>query len=180
MNRITIKNRIPKDFFITSGSGSSDVDRHTGSYHLCLHDAGIDNCNIIVYSSILPAISNKMDKPLSITHGEVAECIIAEANGGKGVVISCGIIYGTLYDKETGVKYGGLVCERNGCYTEEKINSQLHESLDELYKNGYMDKYEMRDVEIHTKSMHGTKMYNTVMVCLVFQTYEVEIDGGTF
>jgi len=160
--------------------GSSDVDKHTGSYHLCLHDAGIDNCNIIVYSSILPAISNKLEKPNSITHGEVAECIIAEVNGGVGEVISCGITFGMLYDKVTGVKYGGLVCERNGHYTEEKIKNQLGESLKELYTNGYSDKYDMKDVEVYTNTMHGKKLYNTAMVCLVFQSYEIEIEKGDF
>ena len=176
MSKFTIKNRIPKDFFVTKGVGSSEVDRHTGSYHLCLHNAGIDNCNIITYSSILPAIANKLHEPKPIKHGEVAECIIAEANGGFGELISSGIIYGFLYNKITNEKLGGLVCERNGNVSENRINEQLMESLMELYNNGYSDKYELRDIEIFTNTMLGNKKFNTVMVCIVFQTYEIEIE----
>ena len=36
-----LANRIPKDFFITSGIGESDLAIHAGSYHLALREAGI-------------------------------------------------------------------------------------------------------------------------------------------
>ena len=39
---ILLGNRIPKDFFVTEGTGQSDITVHAGSYHLALRDAGID------------------------------------------------------------------------------------------------------------------------------------------
>lgn len=81
-----------------------------------------------------------------------------------------------LYNKITNEKLGGLVCERNGNVSENRINEQLMESLMELYNNGYSDKYELRDIEIFTNTMLGSKKFNTVMVCIVFQTYEIEIE----
>ena len=50
--------RIPKDFFITKGVGESDITVHAGSYHLALRQAGIEMCNIMTYSSILPGVAN--------------------------------------------------------------------------------------------------------------------------
>ena len=53
---LLIGNRIPQTFFTTSGVGESDITVHAGSYHLALKEAGIERCNIITYSSILPGI----------------------------------------------------------------------------------------------------------------------------
>jgi len=170
---IVIGNRIPMDYFITAGVGSSDNDRHAGSFHLALRDAGIENCNIIRYSSILPSIANKIDKRYPIIHGEVAECIIAEANGEIREQISAGIIYGWLYD-ENNNRYGGLVCERANNSSEIDLIKDLKTSLNELYVNGYSH-FDIRDIEIQTKSMVGDKKYNTVIVALVFQTYKIEL-----
>ena len=48
-------NLIPNTFFTTKGSGESDLEKHAGSYHMALYDAGIADYNIMVYSSVLPA-----------------------------------------------------------------------------------------------------------------------------
>lgn len=50
-----VGNLIPNTFFITKGSGESDLEVHAGSYHMALYDAGISDFNIMVYSSVLPA-----------------------------------------------------------------------------------------------------------------------------
>ena len=57
---LVIGTRIPKDYFVTSGAGESDITIHAGSYHLALKDAGIERCNIMTYSSILPSIANRI------------------------------------------------------------------------------------------------------------------------
>src|SRR3989338_6402732 len=111
---LTIGNRIPKDFFVTSGTGESDITIHAGSYHLALKDAGIEKCNIITYSSILPAIAQKVEKPGNLVHGSVMETIMATADSKKGKRATAGIIFGWLYNKITGEKYGGIVCEYHG------------------------------------------------------------------
>ena len=60
---ILVGNRIPKDYFITKGTGESNIAIHAGSYHLALQQAGIEMVNIITYSSILPRIANRINKP---------------------------------------------------------------------------------------------------------------------
>lgn len=50
-----VANLIPNTFFITKGSGESDLELHAGSYHMALYDAGISDFNIMTYSSVLPA-----------------------------------------------------------------------------------------------------------------------------
>ena len=41
-----VGNLIPNTFFITKGSGESDLEKHAGSYHMALYDAGISDFKI--------------------------------------------------------------------------------------------------------------------------------------
>ena len=166
-------NRVPKDFFITSGIGQSDITVHAGSYHLALRDARIERCNIICYSSILPAIANRVEfNSDNLTHGAVMETIMACANSNKGERATAAIIFGWLYSRSTGEKYGGLVCEYNGSDNEEDAIESLKMSLMELYENGYSDDFELQGVEIHSKSFVPEKKHGTALVALCFVNHE--------
>ncbi len=167
-NFMILANRIPKDFFMTSGIGESDLAVHAGSYHLALREAGIEPYNIMVYSSTLPAIANQIEKPNNLVHGSVMETIMACANSTKGIRVTAGIIMGKLYDRETGQKHGGFVCEYNGNETEDEAKEILRKNLQELYTNGYKKKFELRDIEMHTKSFIPKKKYGTAIVALCF------------
>ncbi len=164
-------NRIPKDFFVTHGYGQSDITVHAGSYHLALKEAGIECYNIITYSSILPAIAREVAKPKNYVHGSVAETIMAVANSKKGQRATAGIIYGWLYDKQNGKKYGGLVCEYNGSFTEKKAGESLKASLNELYVHGFSEKYSLQETRLLTKSFVPTKKYGTCLIALCFVNY---------
>lgn len=169
-------NRVPKDFFITSGSGQSDITIHAGSYHLALRDAKIERCNIICYSSILPGIANRIDfDPEKIVHGSVVETIMACATSKQGERATAAIIFGWLYDKRTGEKYGGLVCEYNGSKTEEYAIQELKASLQELYENGYSDDFDLKDIEVHSKTLIPDKKFGTALVALCFVNYEYPV-----
>ena len=172
---ILIGNRIPKDFFVTKGHGESDITIHAGSYHLALKDAGIEMGNIITYSSILPKIANKINKPSKITHGEVIETIMATSHGKKGKRTTAGIIYGWLYNKKTKEKYSGLVCEHNGNCTEKEIEKKLRDSLNELYQNGFSEEYDLKEIELNIESFVPKKVYGTVIVALCFTSYEIPL-----
>ena len=174
-NDILIGCRIPKDFFITCGSGESDITIHAGSYHLALKEAGIEMCNIMTYSSILPKIANEIKKPAKIVHGSVMETIMAVSNSKKGERATAGIIYGQLYNRKTNEKYGGLVCEYNGGLTEEIAGKQLNDSLNELYFNGFSKDYELKDIKLILKSLIPKKEFGTVLVALCFTNYLVPI-----
>ena len=174
---LTIGCRIPKDYFISKGKGSSDIAYHAGAYHLMLKECGIEMMNIMTYSSILPKIANKIDKPSFIEHGCVGECIMSTTSGKKDELISTGIIYGWLYNKETKQKFGGLVCENGGNYSIEELSNLLKSSLYELYYNGFSENYDLIEdsIELNIESFVGEKQYNCVGVSLTFVNYEVPI-----
>jgi len=171
MPSILTGQRIPKDYFVTKGKGESDITVHAGSYHLALREAGIEMCNIMTYSSILPSIATEIERPEKLTHGAVMECIMAVADAKKGERATAGIIYGWLFNKQTGDKYGGLVCEYHGPLTEDEVTSQLRQSLEELYTNGYSEDYEMKDINLITDSMIPKKKFGTALVSLCFTSY---------
>lgn len=168
---LVIGNRIPKDYFITKGTGESDITVHAGSYHLALKSAGIEVANIMTYSSILPGIAQEISKPSELIHGAVMESIFAVANGSKGERLTAGIIYGWLFDRQTGYRYGGLVCEHNGNYPVDEIEQLLRSSVNELYINGFEEKYELRDINIITESFVSEKTYGTALVAICFTNY---------
>jgi len=169
---VLIGNRVPRDYFITRGTGESDITVHAGSYHLALRSAGIEKANIMTYSSILPAIARKIEPTSAgITHGCVMDTIMAVANGNKGEQLSAGIIYGWLRDRLTGEKYGGLVCEHNGNYSEDEIVDLLDASLNEIYINGFEKDYEITDREVIAESFIPAKQYGTALVALCFTNY---------
>lgn len=172
---ILIGNRIPRDFFVAKGTGESDITIHAGSYHLALKKAGIEMANIMTYSSILPGIARKIKKPKKITHGEVMETIMATSSGTRGENVTAGIIYGWLYDKKTGKKYGGLVCEHNGDYTKKEIEEKLRSSLRELYINGFDKRYHLKEINLLIESFKPKKAYGTALVSLCFTNYLVPV-----
>jgi len=172
---ILIGNRIPHEFFVTTGFGESDIAIHAGSYHLALKKAKIESYNIICYSSILPKIAQKISRPDNMVHGSVMETIMAVGHTNKGKLGSAGIVYGWLYDKETNEKFGGLVCESSGQVTEDDISQELNASLQELYTNGFSEKYDLRDKEVITSSFAPSKKHGTVLVALCFTNYIIPI-----
>jgi arginine decarboxylase len=168
---ILVGNRIPCDYFVTKGTGQSNITIHAGSYHLALKEANIEMCNIMTYSSILPGIARKISKPEHIEHGAVMESIMSVCNAEKGQRASSGIIYGWLYNKLTHEKFGGLVCEHSGNYDEKELNRLLDASLNELYINGFNDRYHLRKVERICESFVPEKKYGTALVALCFTSY---------
>jgi len=166
-----VGNRIPKDYFVTAGIGQSDIAVHAGSYHLALKDAGIEKANIMTYSSILPGMATEISRPSTLTHGEVMETIMAVANGNKGERLSAGIVYGWLSERKTGQRYGGLVCEHNGNYTEEELERLLHSSINELYTNGFEERFSLGNLNVIKRSFVPLKTYGTVLVALCFTSY---------
>ncbi len=168
---ILLGNRIPKDFFVTEGTGQSDITVHAGSYHLALRDAGIEMCNIMTYSSIRPAVANETAKPPRLAHGSVMETIMAVANANAGTRATAGITWSWLFDRNTGERHGGLVCEYNGSLPEAEAASQLAESLQELYTNGYAEDYTLEGTRLHTRSFVPQKLFGTVLVSLCFLSY---------
>ena len=172
---ISIGLRIPKKYFIAKGSGESNITVHAGSYHLALKNAGIEMCNIMTYSSIMPKIAQEIKKPKKLVHGCVMETISAVATSNKGERATASIIFGWLYNKKTKEKYGGIVCEYNGMKTAKEAEKELKQSINELYKIGYSEKFDLKDMKFITKSFVPKKKYGTAIVALCFTEHEIPI-----
>jgi arginine decarboxylase len=170
-NSIITKNRIPYNYFITKGTGESDITVHAGSYHLALKQSGIEICNIINYSSILPAIAKEIKKPTDLEFGSVMESIMAIANVKKGEQATSGIAYSWLHNKKTGKKLGGLVCEHSGNYSEDEIDNKLYASINELYENGFSEDYNLEKVNVIKESFIPKKEFGTALVAICFVNY---------
>ena len=90
-----VGNLIPHTFFVTKGSGESDLELHAGSYHMALHDAGISDFNIMVYSSVLPATAHiaSMDEIDLPPFGSELKTILAVSHGQQDEFVSAGVVY---------------------------------------------------------------------------------------
>ena len=156
-----------------SGVGQSDIAFHTGSFHLALREARIERCNIMIYSSILPAVANKIDfNPELLTQGAELKTIMARANAKSGERATAAIMFGWLYNKTTGEKYGGIVVEYQGSKTEEDAIAELKLSIQEMYTNGYSEDFDLKEIETHSKSFVPDKKFGTALVALCFVSFE--------
>jgi len=138
-------NRIPFEYFATSGKGESEAGSEglkyeTGSYDAALTDAGIENCNVIEYTSVIPTGAKLIPKEEGLKRirwGEVMECIKAQSNGDKGNFISAAVMTTDVYDHKK--KYlGGFALEYSGSGTKEAALKSLATSLKGLIeRRGY-------------------------------------------
>lgn len=171
-----VGNRIPFHYFVTKGSGESDLTVHAGSYHLALLSAGIEQSNIMTYSSILPKIATEIPRPEKLVHGAVMESILSVCTVTKGQRGTAGIIYAWLYEKNSkSHKYGGLVCEIYGDYNEVDIRKKLRLSLDELYFNGYSDNWILGEPNFIVQSVQPNKQFGTALAAICFVDHYVPI-----
>jgi arginine decarboxylase len=142
---IILGNRVPYEYFITSGKGESNAGSaglpyETGSYDAALNDAGIQNTNVIEYTSVMPTESKEITKEEGLKRlqwGEVLECIKAQANGKRGSKISAAVMTTTIIDPK-GKFLGGFACEYSGAGTKKEAESSLSESISGMIKRrGY-------------------------------------------
>ena len=114
-------NRIPYEYFATTGkgeshAGSKGLKYETGSYDAALTYAGIQNCNVIEYTSVIPTGAKHITKEEGIKRlkwGDVMECIKAQSNGEKGKFIIAAVLTTDVFDHNK--KYlGGFALEYSG------------------------------------------------------------------
>ena len=142
---IILGNRVPYEYFITKGKGESNAGSEglpyeTGSYDAALNDAGIQNTNVIEYTSVMPTEAKEISKEDGLKRlqwGEVLECIKAQSNGKKGSKISAAIMTTTIIDPK-GRYLGGFACEYSGSGTRKESEISLSESIAGMIKRrGY-------------------------------------------
>ena len=193
---IIFGNRIPYEYFVTKGKGESDAGSkflpyETGSYDAALNDAGIQNANIIEYTSVMPTESKQITKEEGIKRlqwGEVLECIKAQANGEKGSKISSAVMISTIHDP-TGKYLGGFACEYSGSESRKQIEESLEKSIFGMIerrgygtvKNGikmYKDNITDTGYKIHPgkifeyESLDVKKKHGSVLTAICFVSYK--------
>ena len=175
--------RIPKAYIATTGTGQSDdgILQNTYyevfSYDLALLEAGIENFNVVYYTSILPPESYEIPMNLvkkSFHHGSVLEAIMAKAGGVKGDTVAAGIGRVWAVDVD-GKSIGGIVEEYEYVYSQKKIDmetakkdaiTQLTRSLDHaLTIRGLKQKGEMK---FNVTSVYIEKKYGVALAALGF------------
>jgi len=142
---LILGNRIPYEYFITKGKGQSDAGSEglpyeTGSYDDALNDAGIQNTNVIEYTSVIPIEAKEISREEGlkrINWGEVLETIKAQSNGRKGSKISAAVMTTTITDPK-GKYLGGFACEYSGSGTKKEAEKSLAESISGMIqRRGY-------------------------------------------
>jgi arginine decarboxylase len=136
MNQFILGNRIPYEYFITSGKGEAEVGSvglpfETGSYDSALNNAGIEDTNVIEYTSVIPTGAKQITKEEGLKRlqwGEVLECIKAESNGQKGSTLSAGVMTTSVTDPN-GKYLGGFAVEYSGSGSKSQAEKSLQSSI---------------------------------------------------
>lgn len=189
-----IANRIPKRYVVVAGSGQSNFGPgtdpwETASYDLALCDAGIENCNIVKYTSVIPPEAKEITLEQAelkrlLHHGMVLECIMAQQNGNQGEHICAGVGRANVYRT---VEYvpgtfkreliGGFAAEYEGHGSVRLAEKRLEQALHGIFERRYRkdDSYELDDLKFATKDLVIDDDYGTVLVALGFVTYLIPI-----
>ena len=173
MKKMTLENRVPHEYFITSGKGSSNLEIHAGSYHMALYDANICDFNIQTYSSVIPKTAKKISKDViqKIPFGSELYTIMSCIHGKKGENISCGIIFGDLIDTGTNKKIGSLVCEISGNYEEKvELKERLLNVIKDLHQKTYIN-YKLDNLNSITNSYIPEEKFGTCLIALCFTSF---------
>jgi len=192
---------VPYEYFITQGKGESDAGSkglpyETGSYDAALFNAGIQNANVIEYTSVMPTESKEIPRDEGLKRlqwGEVLECIKAQANGKRGSKISAAVITTSVTDPK-GKYLGGFACEYSGSGTKEEAGKSLLESIvgmierrgygkiknPALYKDNVTD----NGYKVHPgkhfvyQDLHVTKEHGSVFTAICFISYMFPVLKG--
>ena len=142
---IVLGNRVAYEYFMTKGKGESNAGSEglpyeTGSYDAALNDAGIQNTNVIEYTSVIPVGAKEIPREEGlkrINWGEVLEVIKAQSNGKRGEHISAAVMTTNITDPN-GNYLGGFACEYSGSGTRKEAEESLIISIAGMIKRrGY-------------------------------------------
>ena len=162
-----VGNLIPNTFFMAKGSGDSDLEKHAGSYHMALFDAGIADFNIIPATAHLVTM-DEVDLP---PFGSELKTIMAVSHGYQDEFISAGLVYAWMYkDENFDEKAGGLVCEVSGRYRIEELEARLIRVINDLHQRTY-SKFYLGDLNFVTEGMTIERRYGTALAALCFTDF---------
>jgi arginine decarboxylase len=139
--------RIPHEYFWVIGWGESDVGIETGSYDAALHMAGIENYNVMLYTSVLPPEAVELSHLPDIHHGSVLEGIIAVQHTDKpGTRITAGLLLARVYRNADDSYLGGFECEYAGNGSVEEAEANLRNAMQQLFARRYQTRFYRLDL----------------------------------
>jgi arginine decarboxylase len=164
--------RIPREYFWVIGWGESDVGIETGSYDAALHMAGIENYNVMLYSSVLPPEAVELPHLPEIHHGSVLEGIIAIQHSEKpGTRITAGLLLAKVYRNTDGF-LGGFACEYAGNGSTDEAEANLREAMQQLFERRYeKELYRLEFGKSVIRTFTPQKKFGTILVGIGFASY---------
>ncbi len=169
--------RIPKEYFWVIGWGDIDVGIETGSYDAALHMAGIENYNVMLYTSVLPHETVELAHLPDIHHGSVLEGIIAIQHTDKpGTRITAGLLMAKVYRNSDGSYLGGFACEYDGNGSLEEAEANLREAMQKLFERRYKTRfYRLEFGKSVVRTYTPEKSFGTILVGIGFASFLVPI-----
>jgi len=169
--------RIPKEYFWVIGWGESDVGIETGSYDAALDMAGIENYNVMLYTSVLPPEAVELSHLPDIHHGSVLEGIIAVQHTDKaGTRITAGVLLAKVYRNSDNSFLGGFACEYAGNGSVEEAEGNLREAMQQLFERRYKTRfYKLEFGKSVVRTYVPEKSFGTILVGIGFASYLVPI-----
>src|SRR5450432_222077 len=169
--------RIPREYFWVIGGGESDVGIETGSYDAALHMAGIENYNVVLYTSVLPPEAIELPHLPDMHHGSVLEGIIAVQHTDKtGTRITAGLLLAKVYRNSDGSYLGGFACEYAGNGSVEEAEANLREAMQQLFARRYKTRfYKLEFGKSVVRTCTPEKSFGTILVGIGFASYLVPI-----
>lgn len=186
---LVLGNRIPQYYFVTSGSGDTDIGPgddpwETGSYDLALLEASLANFNVVPYTSVLPPESKEVTLEFAeqfFHHGAVIEVIMPQQNAVQGDTLTTGV--GRIWVREpaTGKAIGGFAAEYEKVYKGERVAedeavAEAEKFLKISLEGEVSRRYDPSEVESYgmtfeTNYEYVDKAYGTSLTALAWVTY---------
>jgi arginine decarboxylase len=169
--------RVPKEYFWVIGWGDSDVGTETGSYDAALHMAGIENYNVMLYTSVLPPETVELSHLPEIHHGSVLEAIIAIQHTDKpGTRITAGLLLAKVHRNSNGSYLGSFACEYAGNGSVEEAEANLRQAMQQLFARRYQAKhYQLEFGKSVVRTFTPEKSFGTILVGIGFASYLVSL-----
>ncbi len=165
--------RIPRNYFWVIGWGESDVGIETGSYDAALTMAGIENFNVMLYTSVLPPEAVELPHLPDIHHGSVLEGIIAIQHSDRpGTRITAGLLLARVFRRSDGSYLGGLACEYAGNGSVDEAHANLQQAMDGLFARRYSQTlYTIEPGKSVVRTFTPKQSFGTVLIGIGFSSY---------
>lgn len=179
--------RVPTVYVVSTGAGQSDDGippdpYETFSYDLALQQAGIENFNVMYYTSVLPKESKEIpmeEAKKYFHHGAVLEAIMAKSGGVKGDTVAAGVGRVWAIDPKTNEKIGGFAAEYEYKYANKNVTPQQAESdAKKQLTKSLLHELDIRnlkqdgDMKYDIISLHITDNYGMALASVGFLSFE--------